>query len=294
MTEFQIPPESPVVGQTVEEADRFDSLTFAGVFRDGGGTIIPRGDTVIEAEDAVVVIGSPAHIREFSAEIAPEQDGPSDVVIVGGGEIGLQTARLLTERGFAPRLVEQDPDRARVLAERLPDTTVLENDATDREFLERENVGNADVVIAALENDQQNLLASLLAKRVGAERAIAVVDTAGFPDLFEAVGVDVAVSPRAATAAEITRFTRARHAENVAILEADEAEVLELKVTPDGDIADRTVRAVADDFPAHAVIGAIARDGHLVTPRGDTRIEAGDHLIVFGEPDKLERVADHV
>ena len=293
MTEFDIPAESPVAGQTVQEADRFDSLTFAAIVRPDE-IVVPRGDTLIQPGDEVVVIGSPESTRAFSAAIAPQEDGPEDVVLVGGGEIGYQTARLLEDRGFSPRLVERDPDRARWLAEELPGTTVMESDATDQEFLQRENVDEADVFIAALENDQQNLLATLLAKRLGAGRAVAVVNTGEFTDLFEAVGVDVAVSPREATAEEIIRFTRSRRTENVSIIEGDRAEVLEIEVDAESVLAGRTIREAAADLPERVVIGAIARDGALITPRGDTSIEVGDHVVVFVDTDVLSEVTDAV
>lgn len=289
MTEFEIPDYSPVVGQTVQEADRFASLTFAAIVRDDG-IVIPRGATVIEAGDDVVVIGSPESAREFSAAIAPQQDRPNDVVIVGGSEIGYQTARLLESRGFSPKLVEHDADRARWLAEQLPATTVLENDATDSDFLTGERVGEADVLIATLENDQQNLLAGLIADRLGTSRTVAVVDTPEFADLFETVGIDVAVAPREVAAEEITRFTRSRHAENVSVIEGDRAEVMEFEVDPSGEAVGRPIRELVRDLPDGVVFGAITRDGQLITPRGDTVIEPGDHVVVFADADAVEAV----
>jgi trk system potassium uptake protein TrkA len=146
------------------------------------------------------------------------------------------------------------------------------------------------VFIATLENDQQNLLATLLAKRLGADRAVAVVDTAEFADLFEEVGVDVAVSPREATAEEITRFTRARRAENVSLIDGDRAEVMEVEVDQESVLAGRPLREVAEDFPDGVVVGAITRDGELITPRGDTVIEVDDHVVVFVDSDALDEV----
>jgi trk system potassium uptake protein TrkA len=291
MTEFKIPEDSPVADTTVSEADRFDSLTFAAILRDEE-IIIPGGETVIKGGDELVAIGSPESMRLFSSAIAPELEMADDVVIVGGGEIGYQTARILEDRGFKPVLFEHDEKRARWLAEQLPGTTVINGDATDQDLLTREDVGEADVLVAALENDQQNLLATLLAKEMGTGRTIAVTNNGDFADLFETVGVDVAVSPREVTGEEITRFTRARRAENVSIIESDRAEVLEIEVDAESVLADRTLRESAADLPDGLVVGAITREGALITPRGDTVIEKGDHVVVFTDTADVERATE--
>lgn len=287
MAQFEVPAESPVAGQTVQEADRFPQLTFVAIVRDEG-VVIPGGETPIAAGDDLVVIGDPESVRQFGADIAPEEGGPRDVVVVGGSEVGYHTTRLLADRGFHPRLVEHDPDRARDLAERLPDATVMESDATDREFLEREHVGEADVLVATLERDEQNLLASLLAKRLGTGRTVSVTEAGEYVELFEAVGVDVAINPREATAEEITRFTREQRAENVAIIEGDRAEVLEIEIDVESVLVDRPIRESIADLPDGVVIGAITRNGGYVTPRGDTVVQVDDHVVVFVRGDAVE------
>ncbi|WP_435197070.1 Trk system potassium transporter TrkA [Natronomonas sp. EA1] len=287
MAQFEIPQDSPVADQTVAQADRFDSLTFAALIREEE-VVIPSGDTTIHSGDDVVVIGSPESVRSFGAAIAPREGGPRDIVIVGGSDVGYQTAHLLEQRGFHPRLIEHDPERARWLAEHLPKTTVMESDATDREFLERENVGEADVVVTCLERDEQNLLAGLLAKRLGAHRTVSVTETGEYVELFEAVGIDVAVNPREATAEEITRFTREQRAENVAIIEGDRAEVLEIELDTDSVLAGRSIKEAVQDLPEGVVIGAITRDGKHITPRGDTMLQVNDHVIVFARADVVD------
>ena len=287
MAEFEISESSPVANRTVQEADRYDSLTFAAVLR-ADSVVIPRGDTVLEPGDDIIVIGSPASVQTFAHELEPDTDGAKNILIVGGSDVGYQTARLLQERGLKPRLIEQDHERARELAEDLSGTTVLESDATNREFLEREHIEDVDIVIPALDNDEKNLLAGLLAKRLGAERAVAVVDAGEYVQLFEAVGIDVAVNPREATAEEITRFTREQHAENVAIIESDRAEVMEIEVDSESVLAGRPIRESVADFPEGVVIGAITRDGEFVIPRGDTVIEVGDHVVVFVDVECLD------
>ncbi|OYR98249.1 Trk system potassium transport protein TrkA [Halorubrum sp. E3] len=291
MAEFEIAEGSPVAGQTVSEADRFESLTFVGLFRDGEMTI-PRGDTDIAVGDRAVVIGSPESVQSFATDVAPDTtpDRADEIVVVGGTEIGYQTARLLEEREFKPRLIEQDSDRARWLAENLPDTVVMEHDPTDTEFLSREHVDDADIVVTALGSDEKNLLISVLAKRLGVDRVIAVVDSPDYVTVFEEIGIDIAVNPRTVTAEEITRFTYESVAENIAVLENDRAEVLELELTEGCGLVGRPISEIVAESDARFVIGAITRNHELVTPRGDTVLQAGDHVILLAESDSISAI----
>mgnify|MGYP000117114334 FL=1 len=291
MAEFEIAEGSPVAGQTVSEADRFESLTFVGLFRNGD-VIIPRGDTAIGVGDRAVVIGSPESVQSFATDVAPDTtpDHADEIVVVGGSEIGYQTARLLEERDFKPRLIERDPDRARWLAENLPNTVVMEHDATDTEFLSREHVDDADILVTALSSDEKNLLVSVLAKRLGVDRVIAVVDSPDYVTVFEEIGIDIAINPRTVTAEEITRFTYESVAENIAVLENDQAEVLELELTEGCGLVGRPIEELVADIDARFVIGAITRDRELVTPRGDTVLQAGDHIILFIESDSVSEI----
>jgi trk system potassium uptake protein TrkA len=112
---------------------------------------------------------------------------------------------------------------------------------------------------------------------------VSVVDSGDYAELFEAVGVDVAINPRDLTAEEITRFTRERRMENVALIESDRAEVSEIEVNGESVLVGRTLREAVAELPAPIVVGAITRDGELITPRGETEIRPGDHVVVFVE-----------
>lgn len=292
MAEFEVTEDSPVSDMTVEEADRFDSLTFAAIFR-GDDVVIPRGETPIDPGDRIVVIGSPESVQGFAREVT-ERGRPEEVVIIGGSEIGFQAARLFQEHGYRPKLIEQDDERAREIAEALSKTLVMKNDATDVEFLQREHVNEAGIVVAALDSDEKNLLVCLLADRLGADRTVAMVDQSEYGDLFEAVGVDVAISPREETAEEITRFTRAGATEKVAMLEHDRAEILEIEIKESSTLAGRTISDAMSDLPNNVVIGAITRAGTFVTPRGDTVVEVGDHVVLFVDVDSLDTVVEKI
>jgi trk system potassium uptake protein TrkA len=218
-------------------------------------------------------------------DVAPgtTPDDADDIVIAGGTQIGYHTARLLEERGFKPRLLEADEDRARELAEELPKTVVMHHDATDTDFLLREHVDESDVLVAAMHSDERNLLTSILAERLGVSRVIATVDNTEYVELFEEIGIDVAINPRDVTAEEITRFSFESVAENLAVLENDQAEVLELELTADSGLVGKTLEELDRELDAQFVVGAITRDNTFVTPRGDTVLEVGDHVVVFVE-----------
>lgn len=286
MAEFPVPDGSELAHQTIEVADRFDSLTFAALVADGE-TTIARGDTVIEPGAKLVVIGTPDGIRDFATVINPDagSERPNQVLIVGGSRIGYHTARLLENRAPRTRLVEQNPERAQELAEQLSKTTVFEHDATDIEFLRGERIDEVDVVVTALGSDEQNLLMAILVKQLGADRTVAVVETGAYAGIFEAVGIDVAVNPREIIAEEIIRFTYDVHAEKISLIEDHQAQVIELEVTAESPLAGRSVMDIVSDLSEPIVVGAITREGDVIIPRGDTMIEVGDHVVIFGAGD---------
>ena len=288
MAEFEIGADSAIVGQTVSEADQFDSLTFAAILQDKE-TIIPTGETRIQPGDDVVVMGRPESVHAFGAELTSQEPDARNVLIIGGSNIGYQTARLLEERGLRPHLLEANADRARELSERLSATKVRTKDPTNRDFLENERMTDVDAVVVTLADDsEENLLAALRAKRKGADRAVAVVDHGDYVELFEEAGVDVAVNPRRAAAAEIIDFARDQDTQNVALLEDEQAEVIEILVDADSVLADRPIREGVSELPDGVVVGALTRNGSFLMPRGDTVVEPGDHAVILADSGVVE------
>ena len=290
MAEFEVDADHEIASQRVEDADRFPSLTVAGVLRDDE-VLVPSGETVIESGDRVVVIGSPSSVRRFAATLSPAGalEPDDDVIVIGGDEVGCRTAELFAENGYAPRLVEHDPERAAECDERLSNVSIEEGEATSAGFLREVGVGDAELVVSTLD-DETNYLVSLLAHRIGAAYTASVVGEHEFVDLFEAAGVDVTVQPHTVVAEEITRATRA-YTDEAAILERDSAEVLEITVGAESALAGESIVDAAHDLPDGFVIGAIVRDGSLTTPRGGTVVQVGDHVVVFADTDALDEIA---
>ncbi len=251
----------------------------------GRQVIIPGGEDVIRPGDHLVGVGTPEAIDRLSRR-ASGRPLPQSVVILGGGRIGYRLALTLERRGLRPKVVEADPERSRWLAEQLPRSQVFQNDATDLDFLERERLGECDVGVSVMDKDEKNLLSALLLKSLGVKRVIAGVADPDYIEIFERVGVDVAVSARTIIAEEILRFTKSRIA-GMSILEGDRAEVLELTVSERSPLVGVPLKEAA--FPQGAIVGAVVRGKDVIIPDGAVSLRPGDRVIVFA---KKEAVAD--
>lgn len=293
MAEFSIAETSPLVDKTVQEADRFGELTFVAVFRNERIEVVDGG-TTFEAGDSVVVIGPPNRVRECSQAAVNGGATAVDrfIVLMGGSTIAYHIAKKLEQRGYVPRIIESDSERADELASELSDTIVMNHDALDIDFLKREKFDRADTAIASLGIDGQNLLSSLLANRLGISRTISITENVEYAPLFESAGVSTSVTPRQVAAEEILRFAWKFEAENLAIIEHDAAEVIEFVVEPASPLANRSIEESMADLPNAVVIGAITRDGRVLLPRGETKIRPNDHVILFVESSILDAILD--
>jgi len=280
MMELELEPSMPIVDTTVATADVYPELTFAGLLRDGE-VLFPDGSTTLRERDHLVVIGTPAAVAQFESDMREPARGRGEIVIAGATEIGQQIASIIAPDHGRVTMVDDDPERARVAAEALPDTVVKEADPTDIDFLEETDVGAAEAVIAALDSDDRNLLVSLLAHRLGVERTIGVIDRSEYVDLFEAVGVDTAVNPRDVVAEELSLYTREGTTESIAFLDNDRAEVLEITAGEACAIAGIPLTDLREETGLSLIVGAIVRDGELLAPRGETAIAPGDQVVLF-------------
>lgn len=292
MAEFGVSEESPLVGQSVENLTVSEGLRFAAVFDDQHMEVV-RGGTVIEAGDRLLVIGRADEVARFGNELGTEAE-VSRVFILGGGEIAYQTAQLMERHGIKPKIVEWDRKRAEFLAQNLPKSFVLHDDATDPAFLREEGLGRAHLVVSALHPDERNLLCSQLSHHLGAEQVISVVHNAKYTSMFESCGISTTVNPRKEVIQEILRHTRARHFEKIAFVEQHRGEVVELKLGPDSPLLGGPLSETADDLPEAMVIGAVSRGGETIIPTGETELQAGDDLVIFVASDTVDELIERI
>jgi trk system potassium uptake protein TrkA len=255
-----------------------DSKVAAIIRRDT--TVLPGGDDVITEGDRIVVIGSPTAAKQWSTLLWPEGGTVRDVVVYGAGRVGTAIARVLIDQGINVRLIEAAREQALRAAEALPKARVFQATGFDPDFLERERVAQSQAGIFAMRDDAKNQYAASLARVHGIPFTIAIAHEAVSISAFEQAGVDVAVNPRAVTAEEIVRFAHDPRMQQVAMLEGNRYEVLDVTTRE----SSRYIGMKFRDMPVHgSLIGAIVRNGAAIFPHGDDVLQAGDRVIIFTE-----------
>ncbi len=275
-----------VIGRPLREARLPRDSRVASIIR-AGRMLPPFGHASIEVGDRVIIIGSPEAARAWSGILARETRRVDELVIFGAGGRGLAIAGLLLDQGMGVKLIEENAERALEVAKLLPGARVLNASALDAEFLERERIGLAKLAVFALAGEPTNLYAAVLAKQHGVGFTIAIVDDPDAIDVLEAAGVDVAINPRLLTAEEIVRFAHDPRTQQVAMLERDRFEILDITCRSQSEVVGKRLR----ELPATgSFVGAIVRDGVAIIPHGDDVLRPGDRVILFTESKRAAEV----
>jgi trk system potassium uptake protein TrkA len=273
----------PLVGHELrtlkEHMPKVDNRV-AAIYRQGQA-ILPTGDTVIEADDEVFFIAARHNIRAVMSELRRLDKPVKRVMLAGGGNIGRNLAPRL-EKDFRVKLIETSVARARELAENLERTIVLQGDAADRELLLEENIEDMDVFCALTNDDEANILSAMLAKRMGATKAMALINRPAYVDLVESGIIDIAISPQQVTIGSLLAHVRRGDVVAVHSLRRGAAEAIEAIAHGDrhtSKVVGRRICEVA--LPKGATIGALVRGDEVLIAHDDVIIRTGDHVILF-------------
>jgi trk system potassium uptake protein len=277
---------SPAVGQALKDVRLPEQSLMVGVVR-RGKVLVPRGHTVLEHRDHVLLISGRQRISEVVDVVATDTEPVEDVTIYGGGRIGLRLAQALEGVGMSVKVIERDEVRARYVASQLKKGLVLHADSLSRDFLLQERVDRTDAFVAVTGDDRANLLAAMYARQLGARITIAGMSRGEFAPLADALGVDLTISPRQLAAEAILRFVRKGEIIDVALLE-EGAEMIELRVPERCPVAGRPLSEIG--FPEGAIVGALLRDGEVIIPTGKEVLRPGDDAVVFTIEEALDEV----
>ncbi|WIO74280.1 Trk system potassium transporter TrkA [Porticoccaceae bacterium LTM1] len=247
--------------------------------------IMPEGDTVIEDGDEVFFIANKKHIRKVMSELRRLEKPYKRLMIAGGGNIGLRLAAAL-EGSYNVKIIEMNEERCQQLSETLNHAVVLRGQAADQELMLEEGIESTDVFLALTNNDAANIMASMLAKRLGARKVMTLINTPAYADLVQGGAVDIAISPQQVTTSSLLSYVRKGDTVHVHSLRRGAAEAIEIIAHGDRRSSKVVGRAIEDiKLPRGATIGAIVREGpkgqEVIMGHHDVVIENGDHVIVF-------------
>lgn len=273
----------PLVGQelhTMREHIPGVDTRVAAIYR-RGKPLIPEGDTIIEADDEVFFVAAKRDIKKVISELRKLDRPVKHVMLAGGGNIGLRLAKAL-EGHCQVKLIEKNRERARYLSEQVKTAIILVGDAANESLLQEENIESVDVFCAITDDDEANILSSMLAKRLGARKAMSLINRLAYVDLVEGGVIDIAISPQQSTVSALLSHVRRGDVVRVHSLRRGAAEAIE--AVAHGDIkSSRVVDRRIDEIklPPGCSIGAIARGDEVIICHHDTVIESGDHVILF-------------
>ena len=250
--------------------------------------IVPKGNDSLRAEDLVYFVFEERHFGEIIKSFGWQSKTLKNILIFGGGNIGFGLAQSLEGNRYNVKLIEKDPERCQTLSRQLQRTIVLQGNATDQVFLEQENIGRMDLVVAMTRDEEMNILSCLLAKRLGAQKTVARVNNIGYMPLVEAIGIDHIVSPRMAAMNSIFPYLHRGRVISTVSIKGINAEVLEAVALESSDITGKALKYLR--FPKEALILCIFRDREVIIPDGNSVIYPDDRLIILSTRESISRV----
>ena len=243
--------------------------------------IIPEGTTVIEADDEVFFIAAKKDIRAVMSELRRVDRPNRRIIVSGGGNIGRRVAQAL-EKNYQVKLIEHNISRTQQLSSELESTIVLQGDAADQDLLLEENIEDTDVYCALTNDDEVNILSSMLAKRLGAAKVMTLINRAAYVDLVQSGEIDIAISPQQVTIGSLLTHIRRGDVVKVHSLRRGAAEAIEAIAHGDKNSSKVVGRRIDElKLPAGTNIGAIVRGNQVIIAHHDTVIESEDHVILF-------------
>lgn len=276
LLEYKIAEKSVLVNQMIKFCEFPKDTLIVGITR-GEELFIPSGETVLHEGDKVIFMGLSHSLDILAGKFFHEKEFVKNVAIIGGGNVGLKLAKSLEVLKLNIKIIEKDEKRCEFLADNLENALVINGDGTDLELLNEEEIASSDVVVSVTNNDEKNLLCSLLAKQMGVKRVISRVAKCTNACLFERVGVDITISSQSAALNEIKSTLYGTNIGILATVEQGKGEVLNILLGESFE----TTKIMDLKLPAKGIVGIIQRRNRIIIPNGTTSIMSGDALIIF-------------
>ena len=276
LLEYKVPEKSVLVNALVKNCEFPKDTLIVGITRNEE-LFVPNGETMIKENDKVIFMGLSNSLNILAGKFFHEKEFVKKVTIIGGGNVGLKLAKILENLKIKLTVIEKNEERCTYLSQNLNNALIINGDGTDLELLNDEDVGSSDVVVSVTNNDEKNLLCSLLVKHMGAKKVISRVSKNTNAALFERVGVDIAISSQTAALNEIKNSIKETNIGILATVEQGKGEVIVIELPENYE----TKKIMEIKFPTKAIVGIIQRRKRIIIPNGATQIMGGDSLIIF-------------
>ena len=285
---FRLEPTSPLVGRELSSFTVDENSTYRTVaISRGGKTIIPHGADSYMVGDMLYIIARHDSVSEIMALSGQGDVDIKNMMILGGSRIGVQIAQAMQE-DLNIKLIDYNSDKAYHLAEQLEKTLIINDDGRNTEAMLEEGLSNMDAFVAVTGRSETNILAAMLAKRMGVKKVIAEVENLNYINLADSVGVDTIINKKMVSASNIFRFTMSTDVLAIKCLTGSDAEVLEFIVKPNSPATKAAIKDL--DLPSDMTIGGIVRGDKVFIASGKTEIAAYDRVVIFAMPSAISKV----
>jgi trk system potassium uptake protein TrkA len=284
--------ECPVINTPIRQLSQLFpdlNIVIVGIIRNDKG-ILPRSHEHMLPGDDVYFVCDSSHLSRAMSAFGHEEEEGRNVIIAGGGNIGLTLAQEIQEDhvGVRARVIEFGEERAKSVAQQLSQTMVINGDVLDMEILEEASAENTETFVAVTNDDEVNIIGSLLAKRAGIKRTIALVNKHSYVQLINQLGIDAVVNPRMITVSSILQHVRRGRIRGIYSVREDFGEVIEAEALETSSLVGKSIRD--GGLPNGVKIGAIIRADKAIAPKGDTVIEKNDTIVLFATYDAVKEV----
>ncbi len=284
---LKINEKAPVLENSLKNLD-ISPWILVGVAREGN-MVIPSGDTVLMPGDNVYALGDASAFDNLKAALGITEDKKlKNIIIVGAGLLGSLTASLLHQSGTTVKVIESDPDAAAELADNVPGIIVLRGDGTDAQIQKEAGIEVADYFFALTGDDGENILSSLLARRLGAKKNMVLYTKPDYMDVLETTGIDAGISVRLSVVNEILAMLDIGKTVKTTLLEEGRGEIMEFVVGEDSNIRGTSLQNAG--LPEGCIVGACIRGDKTIIPRGNFTPQINDRVIIFTLPESIHKV----
>lgn len=285
---FKILQDSPITGKKLKSIKTFLKKDFIiGIIERDETVIVPSGEDILNVGDIVYIPVRKEEVEEVAQSLGVPVKPAKKIMILGGGRIGYYIASKMENKADI-KIIEKDAERCKFLSKHLGKSLILHGDGADKQLLIEEKISNMDIYIACSNNDELNIMASLLAKKLGAKKVIALVNRTDYVSLAYNLGIQSVLSPRLITASIILRYIRKGEILSLTAIAENKAEIMEALVSKDSPLIGRPLKDGI--FPKNSILGAIIRDDRIIIPKGEDFIKEKDKLIIFTLKDSIKEV----